>query len=129
MSHGPQPGRSARTIAFAGLWIGWGLLSLLTISAAETAGTTTKASAGACPAGAIGSTRHGAWLCQETANFQVWTPGSHPAPEKLAAACETLRGSLRDTWLLKVGDERGGAETWSPKCVVVLHGDMKAYQR
>jgi hypothetical protein len=71
----------------------------------------------------IRSSRSGAWLMQETANFRICTLPDSKAARSLPGACEALRSHLLETWFSRIGDD------WSPKCDVVVHSTLAAYAR
>ncbi len=63
------------------------------------------------------------WLVQETASFRVFCRKDSPEARRLPAACEALRRQLQETWFGEA------AESWSPRCDVVLHPGVAGYIR
>jgi hypothetical protein len=63
-----------------------------------------------------------AWHVADSPNFQVCSLKSDAEARRVALQCECLRNALARTW-------NPGAETWNPRCQIVLHGDTASYVR
>lgn len=69
----------------------------------------------------VRTTRSGAWLVQETANFRIYTLPDTKAAALLPETCEALRKHLLETWFSRIGGD------WLPKCDVVVHSSRAGY--
>jgi hypothetical protein len=99
----------------------WILTTLWLIAGSAIAAEPTDHSA--AKTAVIRSSRSGAWLIQETANFRIYSLPETKAPRSLPDACEALRSHLLETWFSRIGDD------WSPKCDVVVHSSRAGYIR
>jgi hypothetical protein len=66
--------------------------------------------------------RREAWYVADSPNFQVCSLQSDAEARRVASQCECLRNALTSTW-------NPDAETWSPRCQIVLHDGMANYVR
>jgi hypothetical protein len=71
---------------------------------------------------AVTCVRREAWHVADSPNFQVCSLQSEAEARRVALQCECLRNALTGTW-------NPEAETWSPRCQIVLHADMANYVR
>jgi hypothetical protein len=62
------------------------------------------------------------WCVAESRNFSCWTCLEAHRARELAAACETWRVRLQETW----GGE-GDKRDWIPRCEIVVHSTQSAY--
>lgn len=72
--------------------------------------------------GAIDCVHRGAWRVADSPNFQVCSLQSDAEARRVATQCECLRNALAASW-------NPDAETWNPRCQIVLHADMASYVR
>jgi hypothetical protein len=63
-----------------------------------------------------------AWHVADSPNFQVCSLQSDAEARRVALQCECLRNALTTTW-------NPDAETWGPRCQVVLHANVAGYVR
>jgi hypothetical protein len=63
------------------------------------------------------------WLVQESASFRVICRKDFADARRLPEACEALRRQLQETWFGEA------AESWSPRCEIVLHPGVAGYVR
>jgi hypothetical protein len=63
------------------------------------------------------------WLVQESSTFRVCCRPNLAEAKRLPEACEALRRQLQETWF------GAAAESWSPRCEIVVHASVAGYVR
>ncbi len=71
---------------------------------------------------AVTCVRREAWHIADSPNFQVCSLHSAAESRRVASQCECLRNALAKSW-------NPDAQTWNPRCQIVLHADMASYVR
>ena len=87
-------------------------------------GTTSLLRAEDAPETICTTTYRGSWRILTSANFRISTRSSKVPLDRLPAVCESLRTALQAVWL---GTDH--ADTWRPRCDVVVHRTLTEYTR